>query len=95
MPKPKPLTKEMILAAMNKTKSNRAAARYLNVSYQHYKKWAKNFRTNDNDPNSLTLFESHKNQSGWQSHRFQRPQTAGCGWYYRTRYLIQPMWRLR
>ena len=38
MPKAKPLTKEMIMAAINKTKSNRAAARYLNVSYIHYKK---------------------------------------------------------
>ena len=37
----KPLTKEMILAAMAKTKSNRAASRYLNVSYIHYKGYAK------------------------------------------------------
>ena len=42
MPKPRPLTKEQILAAMAKTKSNAAAARYLNCSYVHYKKWAKN-----------------------------------------------------
>ena len=41
MPKAKPLGKELILAAMAKTKSNMAAARYLNVSYIHYKKWAK------------------------------------------------------
>jgi hypothetical protein len=40
MPKPRPLTKEQILAAMAKTKSNSAAARYLNCSYVHYKKWA-------------------------------------------------------
>ena len=32
----KPLTKDMILAAMAKTKSNRAASRFLNVSYIHY-----------------------------------------------------------
>jgi len=31
-----------------------AAARYLHVSYQHYKKWAKLYK----------LFESHKNQAG-------------------------------
>jgi len=62
MPKAKPLGKEMIVAAMNKTKSNRAAARYLNVSYQHYKKWAKQYdATEDGYPN---LFEQHKNQSG-------------------------------
>ena len=54
MPKPKPLSKEMIMAAQAKTKSNMAAARYLHVSYQHYKKWAKLYK----------LFDSHKNQSG-------------------------------
>ena len=36
----KVITKEMVLAAMAKTKSNRAAARYLNVSYIHFKKYA-------------------------------------------------------
>jgi hypothetical protein len=62
MPKAKHLGKEMILAAMNKTKSNRAACRYLNVSYTHYKKWAKRYEaTEDGYPN---LFEQHKNQCG-------------------------------
>lgn len=60
MPKAKPLTKEMIVAAMDKTKSNRAAARYLNVSYIHYKKWAKLYESDTHD----NLFEQHKNQSG-------------------------------
>jgi hypothetical protein len=54
MPKPKPLSKEMIVAAQANTKSNFAAARYLHVSYQHYKRYAKLYG----------LFESHKNQSG-------------------------------
>ena len=54
MPKAKPLSKEQILAAQAKTKSNMAAARYLHVSYQHYKKWAKLYK----------LFDNHKNQSG-------------------------------
>jgi len=54
MPKAKPLSKEQILAAQAKTKSNMAAARYLHVSYQHYKKWAKLYK----------LFAVHKNQSG-------------------------------
>ncbi len=54
MPKAKPLSKAQILAAQAKTKSNMAAARYLHVSYQHYKKWAKLYK----------LFDSHKNQSG-------------------------------
>ena len=54
MPKPKPLSKEQILAAQAKTKSNMAAARYLHVSYQHYKRYAKTYN----------LFDSHKNESG-------------------------------
>lgn len=60
MPKAKPLSKEMIVAAINKTKSNKAAARYLNVSYQHYKKWARIY----DSPTHNNLFEQHKNQSG-------------------------------
>ena len=60
MPKPKPLSKELIKGAMSQTLSNRAAARYLNVSYQHYKKWAKLYESDTHD----NLFEQHKNQSG-------------------------------
>ena len=62
--KAKPLLKSDIERAMAMTKSNRAAARYLHCSYIHYKKWAKNYKVDDNDPDSITLFESHKNQSG-------------------------------
>jgi hypothetical protein len=62
MPSAKPLTKEMILDAMDKTKSNRAACRYLGVSYPHYKQWAKQYKaTKKGYPN---LFEQHKNPSG-------------------------------
>lgn len=46
---------------MEKTMSNMAAARYLHVSYQHYKKWAKNY---DSDVPGKTLFDVHKNQQG-------------------------------
>ena len=60
MPKAIHLSKEQILAAMDKTKSVRAAARYLNISYQHLKKWMKVYK----DENGATLFEAHKNQSG-------------------------------
>jgi len=60
MPKAIHLSKEQILAAMDKTKSVRAAARYLNVSYQHLKKWMKVYK----DESGVTLFEAHKNQSG-------------------------------
>jgi hypothetical protein len=62
MPKPKPLSKDQILKAMSQTLSNRAAARWMNVSYVHYKKWAKIYEpTEEGYPN---LFEQHKNQAG-------------------------------
>jgi hypothetical protein len=57
----KPLSKEMIVAAIGRTKSNRAAARYLSVSFEHYKKWAKLYR---DEATGLSLWEKHKNQSG-------------------------------
>jgi hypothetical protein len=57
---PKPLAKSDIERAMAMTKSNRAGARYLHVSYIHYKKYAKNYT----DENGITLFDKHKNQSG-------------------------------
>lgn len=70
MPKPNPLSKERILASMAKTKSNSAAARYLNVSYVHFKKWAKHYEaTEDGFEN---LFEQHKNQSGKGIPKFLR-----------------------
>jgi hypothetical protein len=62
MPLPKPLTKEQILAAMSQTKSNRAAARWLNVSYTHYKQWAKAYDATE--PNHQNLFDQHLNQQG-------------------------------
>ena len=62
MPKAKPLSKQQIVAAVNKTKSNRAAARYLGVSYIHYKKWAKNYDATEEGYENI--FEQHKNQSG-------------------------------
>ena len=52
--RPKPLSKEQIEGAQARTLSNMAAARYLHVSYQHYKRYAKLYK----------LFESHKNQAG-------------------------------
>ena len=61
MPKAKPLNKQQILAAMAKTKSNRAAARYLNVSYIHYKKWVKLYQ---DEETRETLFDKHLNPSG-------------------------------
>lgn len=57
-------SKEDLLRAMKVTKSVRAAARYLNCSYQHLKPYMKSYRIDDNNPNSPTLFEAHKNQVG-------------------------------
>ena len=62
MPLAKPLSKEQILGAMSQTLSNRAAARWLNVSYIHYKKWAKNYDATEEGYE--TLFSQHLNQSG-------------------------------
>ena len=60
--KKKFLSKEQIVAAQGKTLSNMAAARYLHVSYQHYKKYAKMYN----------LFEQHKNQAGKGIPKFLR-----------------------
>jgi len=68
MPKAKPLSKEQIIAAMSQTLSNRAAARYLNVSYIHYKRWAKLYKSDTHD----NLFEQHKNQCGKGIPKFLR-----------------------
>ena len=48
------LTGNMILEAQKHTKSNMAAAKWLNVSYNTYKKWAKYYN----------IFEQHLNQEG-------------------------------
>ena len=61
MPTPsKILSKEDILRAHKMTRSNMAAARYLHVSYNHYKKYAKMYKNDD----GVTLLEAHKNQEG-------------------------------
>jgi len=57
----KDFTKQQLLDAMDKTKSIKAAARYLNCSYQHLKKWMKQYK---DEETGKTFFELHKNQSG-------------------------------
>ena len=61
MPAPKPISKDMCLAAMNKTKSVKAAARYLNCSYHHLKRYMLLYV---DEESGKTLFEVHKNPSG-------------------------------
>ena len=48
------LTKNMIIKSQENTKSNSEAARWLDISYNTYKKWSKYYG----------LFEQHKNQAG-------------------------------
>lgn len=60
MPLAKHLSKEQILDALSKTKSNRAAARFLGCSYTHYKRHAKLYK----DIDGKTLFDKHLNPSG-------------------------------
>lgn len=55
------LTKEQILAAQSKTKSNRAAARYLHVSFGHYKKYASMYK---DEETGKSLHELHSNPAG-------------------------------
>ena len=45
---------------MDRTKSNRSAARYLGCSYIHYKRYAKIYKNDSGQ----TLFDAHKNQFG-------------------------------
>jgi len=51
----KVLTKKMILDAQNHTKSNMEASRWIGVSYNTYKKWAKYY----------DVFDQHLNQEGF------------------------------
>jgi len=61
MPAAKPISKEMCRAAMAKTKSVRAAARYLNCSYHHLKRYMKLYK---DEETGKTLFDTHKNPMG-------------------------------
>ena len=63
------ITKEQILAAQSKTKSNRAAARYLHVSFVHYKRYAKMYK---DVKTGESLYDLHMNQSGTGIPKFLR-----------------------
>jgi len=60
VPTAKFISKEDCLRAMENTRSNRGAARFLRCSFVHYKKYARTY-TNDE---GITLWEAHKNPSG-------------------------------
>lgn len=55
------LLQSQIENAMKLTRSNRAAAEYLRVSYNLYKKYAKLYKNSQ----GVTLFDAHLNQSGY------------------------------
>jgi hypothetical protein len=56
------LTKDMLLRAMKFTKSNRAAAKYLGCSYNHFKPYMQMYLADDGT--GRTLFDVHYNQTG-------------------------------
>jgi hypothetical protein len=60
VPKAKFISKEDCLRAMDNTRSNRGAARFLRCSFIHYKKYAKTYVNEQ----GVTLWEAHMNQSG-------------------------------
>lgn len=70
---PKPLSREDIERACRATLSNRAAARYLNVSYSHYKKYANLYRNEE----GKTLYEAHYNQGGKGIPKYALYRTPG------------------
>lgn len=57
----KPISKEDCLRAMKYTRSVKSAARYLNCSYQHLKKFMKEYKDAET---GVSLFDMHKNQCG-------------------------------
>ena len=61
MAQPKPISKEDCVRAMKYTRSVRAAARYLNCSYQHLKPFMKAYK---DEETGMSLFDLHKNQCG-------------------------------
>jgi hypothetical protein len=54
------LLQSQIEQAMKVTRSNRAAAEYLRVSYPLYRRFAKQYQNSE----GLSLFEAHRNQPG-------------------------------
>lgn len=53
------IERQMIERAMRETMSNKAAAKFLGVSFKTYKKYANLYKTEE----GVTLFQAHKNQA--------------------------------
>ena len=54
------ISKDDCLRAMDNTRSNRGAARFLRCSFNHYKKFAKTYVNEA----GISLWEAHKNEAG-------------------------------
>jgi hypothetical protein len=74
MAHPKPISKEDCLRAMKQTRSVKAAARYLNCSYQHLKPFMKAYK---DEETGISLFDLHKNQCGKGIPKFLNNSTFG------------------
>lgn len=61
MPLARPLTKEKVLEALNNTKSIKQAARYVGLSYPHFRRWCKLYKDKET---GKTLLEKYKNRGG-------------------------------
>lgn len=71
--KSKMLLQAQIEHALKLTKSNRQAARFLRVSYNFYKKWAKLYKNAE----GVTLFDAHINRAGVGIKKTQLPRYQG------------------
>ena len=78
------LLKSKVLYAMENSKSNAEAARFLRVSYLTYKKYAKLYK---DEELGKTLFELHKNKAGkgsvsWDGTNSENKSIASGIYYY-------------
>ena len=88
------LLKSKVLYAMENSKSNAEAARFLRVSYPTYKKYAKLYK---DDETGQSLFELHKNQAGTG---IRKPYNIKKGKYalediLEGQYPEYPIWKLK
>lgn len=67
------LTEEEIRYAMSKSNSNRAAAKFLNIAYSTYKRYALMYM---DEESGKTLWELHKNEAGWGTSKGRRSNAS-------------------
>jgi hypothetical protein len=89
------ISESEIRYAMEHTKSNSEAARFLKVSFNTFKKYAKQYVDRDT---SKTLYELHKNQAGYGITKDVPRATAGrysIDGILSGKYPNYPVWKLR